>query len=371
MQDRALLIRLGAIGDTLHATSAARFLARSFPEMKVDFLASPPGAALLPLVPEVDRAHVLASRRAPFSLNPAWRRLRPGMARQGYRLACLLETGPRFAPLLEGVRAERRIALGRDEQISGEAAAALPVPVRYQRFLAAAMGVQDDAGLPPRLVPRDQDRRRARRCLESLGVDPEARILGLHPGNSFRARKPGRRWLRRADSRSWPEEHWVRLILELHRLRPGAPVLLLGAAQDLPVNRRVARAARSADPGVLLFDAAGLTDLPTAAALLERFALFVSTDTGPLHMAAALGTPLIGLYGPTLFQQTRPFPVRPGTAVVLRRSLPCQPCYGTARQRSCRDNRCMRSIAVEEVLECAARCAGCGPGPISSPGDNC
>ncbi len=99
-----------------------------------------------------------------------------------------------------------------------------------------------------------------------------------------------------------------------------------------------------------LADAAGRTDLTLAAALLRRFALFVSTDTGPLHMAAALRVPFVGLYGPTRFEETRPFP--PDRAgVVLRQSLPCQPCYGTREQRRCRDNICMQRIEAGDVVQ--------------------
>ena len=87
-----------------------------------------------------------------------------------------------------------------------------------------------------------------------------------------------------------------------------------------------------------------------AAALLERFSLFVSTDTGPLHMAAALRVPFVGLYGPTRFDETRPFPSEP-VGTVLRHSLPCQPCYGTPDQRRCRDNVCMQGIEAREVVE--------------------
>lgn len=349
MDDRALLIRLGGIGDTLHASSAASFLANRFPGIQVDFLASPGAAGLFPVIPDVDRVYVLPSRRPPLRGRLVWERLRKEFDLPTYRLAYLMETDPRFLPLLDGIRAERKIALGRDEAIPGEAAALLPVPVRYQRLLADDAPVPQSL-FPPRLLPRAQDRVGARRCLLSLGLDPDGPLLGLHPGNSFRARKRIRRWVRRGDNRSWPEERWAGLILAVHRMRKTIQFVLFGSEQDRPVNGRVARAVRAAGPQIRLADAAGCTDLPGAAALLERFSLFVSTDTGPLHMAAALGVPLIGLYGPTRYDQTRPY-TESAAAVVLRGRLPCQPCYGTPRQKTCKENLCMQSIQVEQVLE--------------------
>jgi ADP-heptose:LPS heptosyltransferase len=67
-------------------------------------------------------------------------------------------------------------------------------------------------------------------------------------------------------------------------------------------------------------------------------------------MAAALRVPFVGLYGPTRFDETRPFPPDP-VGAVLRRSLPCQPCYGTPNQRRCRNNLCMQQIEAREVVE--------------------
>ena len=349
--DRALLIRMGAIGDVVHASSAARFLVNRYPGIEVDLLTSPVAAGLFPVIPGVHRVHVLSSRRIPLRIHPDWARMCRVFARRPYGLAYLMETDPRFLPLLEGVRAERKIALGRDEGPAAEEAASVPVPVRYQRLLAASIPTPAvESPVAPRLVPRNEDRRRALGCLVSLGVNPDAPLLGLHPGNSFRGRKRFRRWVRRADNRSWPEERWADLIVCVHRSQRDIRFVLFGSEQDRPLNRRVAQAVLAAEPDVPLADAAGHTDLPTAAALLERFFLFVSTDTGPLHMAAALGTPLVGLYGPTRYEQTRPYTEHPG-AVTLCGTLPCQPCYGTPRQKTCRQNLCMQSIRVKQVLD--------------------
>ncbi len=349
MRGRALLIRLGAIGDTLHASCAARALQGRYPGIKVDFLVSPEAGGLFPMIPEVDRIHPLSSRRVPFRVNPGWLRLRREINREPLGLACLLETDPRFLSLLEGVQADRKLALGVDEKISGDEAAHLPVPVRYQRFLSD-LGLGGEEVFPPRLLPGPAHRKEALNLVRTMGLDPEVPIMGVHPGNSFRARKRARKWFRRADLRSWPEENWSGLIAVVHRMRPDLQFVLFGGPRDRPVNGRVGRAARTLEPGIRMADAAGRTDLPLAGALLDCFSLFVSTDTGPLHMAAALGVPLIGLYGPTRHEQTRPFPVKP-SASVIRGTLACQPCYGTPRQKTCREPLCMRSIRVEEVLK--------------------
>jgi len=116
----------------------------------------------------------------------------------------------------------------------------------------------------------------------------------------------------------------------------------------------VKRQLKESFPALPVASSAGRTrDLAVAASLLRRMAVFVATDTGPLHMAAALGVPVVGLYGPTRFAETGPFAQSP--AVVVRKALSCQPCYGSDRQRTCSRNLCMESIEVSEVVEALDR----------------
>jgi ADP-heptose:LPS heptosyltransferase len=169
-------------------------------------------------------------------------------------------------------------------------------------------------------------------------------------GNSYQARRVWRRKLGKTDLRSWPEERWAELVAAVHEVNDRIRFLLFGGPQDRKASERLAGRLRQALPAVALASAAGNTELSLAAALLERFSLFVSTDTGPLHMAAALRVPFVGLYGPTRFDETQPFPSEP-VGEVLRLSLPCQPCYGTRDQRRCRDNICMQRIEAGDVVE--------------------
>jgi ADP-heptose:LPS heptosyltransferase len=174
--------------------------------------------------------------------------------------------------------------------------------------------------------------------------------VGLHVGNSYLSRKVWRRKLGKTDLRSWPEGRWVELVAAMQEANSRIRFVLFGGPRDRKANDRLAGRLRSTLPGVPLASAAGMTDLPLAAGLLKRFSLFVSTDTGPLHMAAALRVPFVGLYGPTRYEETRPFPAEP-VGTVVRGSLPCQPCYGTRDQRRCRDNICMERIEAGAVVE--------------------
>ena len=91
---------------------------------------------------------------------------------------------------------------------------------------------------------------------------------------------------------------------------------------------------------------AGKTTLKTLAALYEQTMFVISTDTGPMHLCAAIGTPVVALFGPTAPWRTGPFG---SSHEVIRLGLECSPCY----KRECRrqDIMCMRGIEVADVMD--------------------
>ncbi len=348
MTERALLIRLGALGDTLHASSAASLLKKQDPNMEVDFLSADGLGDLFRMIPSVTEAFCLPYRRIPLRFHPRWQALLGRLNHRAYSLAYLMETDPRFLPILEAIEADRKVTL--TESANGDTpGAGLPNPVRYQSALRDA-GLATGDTCHPELFVSEEGERRATELLDALGLDLDAPVIGLHPGNSYQGRKIWRKKLRRTDLRCWPEVRWVELVREMNGENPRLQFVLFGGPRDRKTNERVSAQLRVLDSGLKLADAAGKTDLILAAALLRRFALFVSTDTGPLHMAAALRVPFVGLYGPTRFEETQPFPPEP-VGAVLRQELDCQPCYGTPIQRRCRDNICMERIESVDVVE--------------------
>jgi ADP-heptose:LPS heptosyltransferase len=86
------------------------------------------------------------------------------------------------------------------------------------------------------------------------------------------------------------------------------------------------------------------------AAVIEKLAAFVSVDSGPAHLAAAVGTPLVVLWGPAILEQVRPLSTR-SPVVILRHPPPCAPCYETPLMKTCPRNVCMEAIRPAEVLE--------------------
>jgi lipopolysaccharide heptosyltransferase II len=202
---------------------------------------------------------------------------------------------------------------------------------------------------PERRVPRlrvsDADRAAADELLQQSGVRPDATLVALQPGSS-----PHQTWKR------WPVEHWQRLAAQLIQI--GMVPVGLGSADERPLVARVCEAGGR--------NLAGSGSLRVAAAVLERCKLLVCTDGGLMHVAGAVGTPIVGVFGPTDRTRTRPY--GPGhtllTAPQCRSNL--EPCLlpGGHLIPQCTWRECMPSIAPEQVL--GAILQAVGPQPVSS-----
>jgi ADP-heptose:LPS heptosyltransferase len=88
--------------------------------------------------------------------------------------------------------------------------------------------------------------------------------------------------------------------------------------------------------------------------LIRHLDVFVSVDSGPAHIAAAVGTPLVVLWGPGILAQTRPI-AETGSVEIVREAVGCAPCYGTPMMKACRRNICMEGITPDRVLQAIAR----------------
>jgi ADP-heptose:LPS heptosyltransferase len=186
----------------------------------------------------------------------------------------------------------------------------------------------------------EETRERAARTLEALGVDAGARLTVLHvsAGNPFRR---------------WPERAFAELAAQLAAHANDRWVLVSAGPSDRAAADRVLAEARrlagQAAARIINGENLSLTDLR---AVLERAALFIGGDSGPLHIAATSAVPIVGLYGPTLPVRSAPWrPRKYRTASVDAGSLPCRPCD----QRVCApgDFRCLSSIPAARVLEAA------------------
>ncbi|MFA4843019.1 MAG: lipopolysaccharide heptosyltransferase II [Candidatus Omnitrophota bacterium] len=152
-------------------------------------------------------------------------------------------------------------------------------------------------------------------------------LVGINPGGN---------WL----PKRWPKEYWARLADKLIS-ELGAKVIITGSLSDISLSVEIKKLMQ--ETPIL---ASGIFNIKQLGALCKRLDLFISADTGPLHIANAVQPKkIIAIFGPTSPQVTGPYPIT--NVIILRKEVGCKvPCY----VRACRDNKCMKAITPEEVI---------------------
>lgn len=182
----------------------------------------------------------------------------------------------------------------------------------------------------PRLVLGEGEWSWAAKRLQTLRLEGPHFLIGIHPGASF------------GPAKRWPPERFAALADRMIGAL-GADVLIFGSAAEAPLAEAIARAMKHA-PTVL----AGKTTLTQMLALLAHCHLAVTNDSGPMHLAAALGLPLVAVFGSTDDGATGPLSFQ---ARVVKHPVACSPCG----LRNCPiDFRCMQSVTVESVANAAS-----------------
>jgi heptosyltransferase-2 len=186
----------------------------------------------------------------------------------------------------------------------------------------------------PRIFLREEDRKWADRMLKDLGIPEGKPLIGMNPGASYGLAK------------CWNPDRFGELGKRLAN-KWETKVLLFGKEGERPIIYEILR-----HLGIKGIDLVGKTGLLQLAALLERCTLLITNDTGTMHVAAAISTPVVALFGSTPPLTTGPW----GEGhVVVRKDVPCSPCW----KRICpTDHQCMERITVDEVEEVVDRKLG-------------
>jgi lipopolysaccharide heptosyltransferase II len=348
---RILVIRLDLLGDLVMSLPVVTSLKEAYANAEVTVLALPYAAELLALVPEVDRVltyDVNRVRTPREVLRPSnWRELfalvRTLRASQfdlclslHGRFACVMAWLSR-CPRRYGYRGEAYPCM-LTHTLPGKRYDIHQHETLYNLQLARLAGAPFDAAHPPapKLTVPQTEQRRMRHLLAEFEVRADSVLVVIHPGA---ANGSAKRWL---------PESWGKVANRLHK-QLGAAVAVTGTANEAPIVEAVVQAC-SFKPIVM----AGQTTIPQLGALLKRADLLLSSDSGPAHMAAALGTPQVTIFGPTDPVVYAPLNSK---AIVLRRDLPCSPCYDARATAECRFGHvnCMRELLPGEVYEAGSQ----------------
>jgi ADP-heptose:LPS heptosyltransferase len=342
---RVLIVRAGAIGDTLMVTPLLRAVRRTFPRACLAFLCSQRAFDVLRHNPHLNAIIPLAYRHLPAWLSKEKRRTARQLRDLKLDWAVVLESHPGLLDFARRARAARLIAYGVLPQIDGfERAQFDPHKHSIENHLRAAQPLDvQPAGLEMELYYPSRLDEVVRQRLTRVGIQENDLVVGVHPGWGGR-----RHSLHQTRLRSWPADRFAAVIRWLVE-RAGSRVVLTGSSGDRRLTGLIA--SRSA---VRCLNLAGELSLLEMAALIRRLNCYLTVDSGPAHMAAALGTPLVTLWGPGIFEQTSPSAGR-GPVTIINHRVHCSPCYGTPLMKSCQDNICMKQIEVGEVQEAIER----------------
>ena len=335
--ERILLARIGALGDTLMALPVAQALKSRKPS-RVDLLCSASVAPLIDLSSHIDRVFPLKHRNVPYRLSREKQKLVKHLKKQGYSRAVLMENAQRFFTILHATRIR---------EISSYVERPFDPSLHSVENNLRLAGLEEHSEVPLKI---DLDLSSPScRGFESDLEGLERPFVGIHPGYG----PPGRKRGQTTRLKGWPRGSFIRLAQALQQR--GASVIITGSSKDIRDSQIIADHLDPKRTRVL----AGKTTLSQLAGLITLLDLLLSVDSGPAHLGAALGTPLVVLWGPAKWIQTRPLPTT-ASLELLRQQVPCSPCYDTPAMKSCRRNICMESIRVESVFEACCRSLDAG-----------
>jgi predicted lipopolysaccharide heptosyltransferase III len=333
---KILVIKLAGIGDLILASPALRALRKRFPKAHIALLTISRAKELAEGSPYIDEL---------FCLNPASKNLREivrlirSLRRKRFDMAInlynlfTLRGALKMVLLIYSIGARYRV--GRNTDNRGFFYT-IKVPderfsdrheVEYNLDVVQALGADiKDKGLE--ISISDKDREFVQEFLKQNGIGENDLVVGINPG-AFRP------------SHRWSQESFARIADRLTK-KYEAKILITGGPEEIELAQKIADMMKI-EPII----ATGEVTIKQLVSLIERCNLFISNDTGAMHIAAAMKTPLIALLGPGPLRYS-PYGNK-DRYIVIKKDVGCSPCY----KFRCKKHLCMKLITVEDVLKAA------------------
>ena len=326
------------LGDAVMCEPALSQVRTLFPQAEITLLVKPGIADLLAQHPEVNRTLVYDDRGRHAGLVGKWS-LVAVLRRHRFDLAILFQNAFEAALISFLAGIPRRFGYATDgrtllltDPVTVPPRTAQRHQVEYYWDLLKPLGGHGPAPAPRLFVTPDESALIAGR-LADAGIGPSDPVIGVNPGSTYGHAK---RWL--------PDRYAEvvnRAVTDVQG-RSGARVgvAILGAKGEEPLGKAIADQIKTRT-----VVCSGQTTVRELMALVKRCQLFLTNDTGPMHVAAAFKVPLVAVFGPTDWQTTSPFGV---DAQLVRQPVSCAPCL----LRECPiDHRCMTGVTVEQVYD--------------------
>ncbi len=371
---RVLLIQISAIGDVILLTPALRDIRRRYPSAHFTMVTSSINQQLLKHCPYLDETLMFNLKECAKSPVKFFRFIQ-SLRERRFDLAIDFEHWPRLSALLAYASgAKRRIGFRADGQHRHYVFTDVVEHVRGKHELLSYMeiaklmgcktedashcrsifqhqlsqstsefrpeNIENCGGLELEVWVGEEDNRWAGRFLKSHGVKKGEKVVCIHPDAG-----------RTEPRRRWTIEGYVEVADALTQ-RHGIQILLTGAPSEVTLSQQIAQRIQSK-----AIIATGKTDVNQLAALFSRCAFVLCGNCGPMHLAAAVGTPVVALHGPTNPAQWGPWGKE---HIVIKSDIVCSPCLNLGFEYGCKSlpdgtSMCMKNIPVETVLMACER----------------
>jgi ADP-heptose:LPS heptosyltransferase len=323
---RALVLRCGALGDLVYATSVIDALRGQYGEnIIIDFICTPGTAKLFEFDPRVNHVYLLKHKKLPIWLSPQKRAIIRHSQQNPYDLFINFEMGKQFLSLSQNIQAKYKTGWFFSNPDFSNVTHMVDI---CKSFYAPIVEPDILTHASPRIIGKSFTEVQSKLNL------PEAFIV-LSPSNSHNKKS-------RLNYRVWPQNHWKRLIA---LLPPQLPIIMVGGQGEEPFFEAIKPYPEN------VIDLVGKTSISEMIALIGHAKALVVTDTGTAHIASALNTPIFCLIGPTPADVTGPYQSAKNEVHILSAHLPCSPCYKTDVMKQCTDNICMSQITPESVIQ--------------------
>jgi lipopolysaccharide heptosyltransferase II len=340
-----LVIKPCCLGDLIMTTPLLEVIRHNYPEARITYVAGSWSKVIAEHQPTVDQVIDcgkvgIAGRYRLSEYLALARQLR----QHHFDLAFVLDRSPMLTllPWLAGVPR----SVGPDSQGRGFAltdrvpVSTSPTQLQHQADiyldLARALGLTIDH---PHMhfVPTSEEQQAVRHSSHlQIAVFPGG---GSNPGMDLTAKR-------------WPLERYRQLVSKLvHEL--DADVLLIGGPDDTALTQALQEGLDVSEDKVI--DLAGTLNFGQLAAQLAACSLFIGNDSSPMHLAAAVGIPVIAIFGPTSPQEYGPYPLDDPRHIAIWHHPTGQPCFFLGKMRTCTNCTCMQSVSVDEVWNAAQR----------------
>lgn len=360
---KILLIKLSAVGDVVHTIPVLNKLRRRYPNAQLDWLVTPAIAELIQHHPAISNVIPFTRKpgAAPFGVGgvvalAGYARLAAKLRAARYDLVIDMHGQLRTALLARATGAPARVGFDRPRAEVWRASArtfpeqtrkhawqgaregswlaythVIPVPTldlhAVDRYLNVGPLLGLDDGPADFSFPIPQEANGRIEALLDYYEIAKAKIVVMAPGTIW-------------ETKQWRREAFAEVAR--HFLQKGLAVTLIGSERERAVCNEVAALA----PGVV--NLGGETTLSELAALIRRATICITNDSGPMHLAVALGRPVVSIFGPTDPLWIGPYR-RDGA--VLQAKLPCVPCYLRQLSRCTFGHACMHDVAATAVIE--------------------